>query len=381
MRKGRHATIAPLQWQKIATSQERAKIPRVPVEMPNRPISPRAQAFTSSLSYLASFVLEGPDHSNRLPDRVSELLDTPPAVIARPVLRASDAVLMFLILLGSVSIGIAVFATTAAAIQIACVAVGVTGYVALSICRCIAAVFALTVAMYAAPSILRDTGYCLSRLLPVRLQQQLRMRSLADHRAQVRLMLIVVICLPLVTLIATSIAQRLAGSDSDLTFVTHEMLSSVLVSSVILAVAGILIAWFGPHLYRTRNQIRIKRSVRHFSRGIALRSFIAAWDNPSRRIYDSCRLSRRLSVAHRAIVFTASACFVGAACLLVLVADSCWHALDSTPVPVIVSCLTLTVATLGIVWVWPTAKRMVGFAGSVVDPFLVRDEDEYDYYD
>ncbi|MEM9368654.1 MAG: hypothetical protein AAGD07_21900 [Planctomycetota bacterium] len=326
-------------------------------------------------------MLDSPDHPNRLPNRVLAILHHPPEVIAGPVRRASDGALMFLMLMGSVAIGVAVFTTAAAAIQTICVAASFTSFIALSLCRCVAAVIALTITLFAAPSILRDTGYCLTRLVPNRFQEKLRMRSLEDHRIQVRSMLIILVSLPLVTLMATSVAQRFAGSDAALTFVAHECLSSVLAASIILAVAGIFIAWFGPHLYRTRNQVRIKRAIRHHRRGIALRSFIAAWDNPSRRIYDSCRLSRRLSVAHRAIVFTASACFAGAVCLLVLVADSCWHALESTPLPLIVSSFALATATLGILWVWPTTNRMVDFAGAIVDPFLASDREEFEYFD
>lgn len=138
----------------------------------------------------------------------------------------------------------------------------------------------------------------------------------------------------------------------------------VLLGAACFMAFGIALLTFGHQAFLQTRGRKIRRWLSQCWRGVALRSFIPAWDNQRRPIFESCRASRRLAEAYRSIKLGAAGSFAAAGCLAAMtVGDS------------IVGIVFLVVCVVATISVWPTANRIVDWTKTVVDP-ITGDIDE-----
>jgi len=225
------------------------------------------------------------------------------------------------------------------------------------------------------PSALRSLGIHVRTRTPIALRQRFAMRSLADHQRVLRNVMIVSVVLTLLVVLIGGLAARLetrlfsgAGSSS---LPSDGWFSSIGIEAllfVLFLLAGGLINALSLGIYRRNNARALRRGLRAHHRGVALRSFIPAWDSPLRDIYRSCRLSKRLAHVHRTFSIATIGCFAAAAC---------WAAAISTN-SFIGECLAV-VAMIAVAAQWPTSQRIVAWSGKMIDPFC-EDQDEYEEY-
>ncbi len=211
------------------------------------------------------------------------------------------------------------------------------------------------------PRGLRCFGLHMRRVaIPEFLQKRTRMDSIADHLRQLRTALVVAAAMPVVIMMLHSAVSRITRFELS-TFSSFPMIA---ISLMFLAIgAGV---WFVTlPLYCQSHQRRLRNSLRFYHRGVALRSFISAWDNPSRKIYLSCRLSARLAKVHRISMFAVLCSFSAAA--------SCAALVQSEFFLGEIMCVLSLVAIISL---WPTSHRLVRWSSKVLDP-LCGESEEY----
>lgn len=131
----------------------------------------------------------------------------------------------------------------------------------------------------------------------------------------------------------------------------------LLLLSVLFMLLGCTLSLFGNRVFLNTRGRKLKRWLHACWRGVALRSFIAEWDNQFREIFVSCRASRRLAMAYRSIKLGSAGCFAAAGCLAAITIGE--------SIPGILFLLLSIVATLS---VWPTARGIVDWTKQIVDP-------------
>ncbi|WP_145419140.1 hypothetical protein [Planctomycetes bacterium K23_9] len=139
----------------------------------------------------------------------------------------------------------------------------------------------------------------------------------------------------------------------------------VLLGSAIFLVMGVVMLVFGHQAFLHTRGRKIRRWMNQCWRGVALRSFIPAWDNQRRAIFQSCRASRRLAAAYRSIKLGAAGSFAAAGCLAAMsVGDS------------IVGMAFVAASVVATISIWPTANRIVDWSKSIVDPITGGHDDD-----
>ncbi|WDQ16920.1 hypothetical protein [Rhodopirellula sp. P2] len=225
--------------------------------------------------------------------------------------------------------------------------------------------FVVTIA-YAFPLFSRALGARVRHRFPAWTRRKLRLTNLGAERRFLRVCLIVLAAFPLQTSLAHAVTLRASSDDRLAPLVSPWWFMGL---AIAMLVAGGLVHFQLPRLYLKCRHESLLNGLRHYPRGVALRSFIAQWDNPSRNIYLSCRVSRRVASAHRVGILISAACFSAAGCLFARV-----------ELPWVLDELATVVAMAGIFSLWPTATRMVDWSGLVLDP-LCGDPDEFDEYE
>lgn len=225
--------------------------------------------------------------------------------------------------------------------------------------------FAATTA-YVFPILSRAFGVRVKHWFPLLTRRKLRLSDLATERRALRACLIVLAAFPLQTSLAHSVMLRATRGESSTPFVPAWLF---LLLAVVMMIVGALVHFQLPKIYLKCRFDSLLNGLRHYPRGVALRSFIAQWDNPTREIYTACRVSRRVAWAYRAGILISAACFTAAGCLVARV-ELPW-ALDE---------LGTVIAIASIFSLWPTAVRMVNWSGLVLDP-ICGGPDEFDEYE
>lgn len=213
------------------------------------------------------------------------------------------------------------------------------------------------------PQSVRWLGVQIRRRCPECFSGKNRPDSIAHQLRYLRVWLVALAVLPLAMLglrIGLALIDRdalLAGS------------SSYLLTAAFFCIAlGMSIGVWAAPIYRASHRRRLRHSLRYHHRGVALRSFIAKWDNPSRTIYRSCRLSARVARVHDVQFFGMIGCFAAAGCLAAL-----------THTDSFVGDILCMLSTMAILSQWPTSGRLVRWCGRVLDP-LYTHRDEYIEY-
>ena len=133
----------------------------------------------------------------------------------------------------------------------------------------------------------------------------------------------------------------------------------VLIGSMIFIFFGTLTSWLGNQAFLKTRGRKLRNWLAHCWRGVALRNFIPEWDNPSRPIFYSCRASRRLAMAYRAIRIGAAGCYAAAGCLAATTVGE--------SLPGFLLCIVAAGSTL---MLWPTSTGILEWTKQVVDPIL-----------
>lgn len=219
---------------------------------------------------------------------------------------------------------------------------------------------------YVFPILSRAFGVRVKQWFPIVTRRKLRLSDLATERRALRGCLIVLAAFPLQTSLAHSVMLRSTRGDS----VSHLVPAWCFLSlAIVMMGVGVLVHFRLPKIYLKCRFDSLLNGLRHYHRGVALRSFIAEWDNASREIYTECRVSRRVGWAYRAGVLISAACFTAAGCLVARV-ELPW-ALDE---------LGTVIAIASVFSLWPTADRMVRWSGLVLDP-ICGAPDEFEEYE
>lgn len=213
------------------------------------------------------------------------------------------------------------------------------------------------------PTLGRLAGIPLRQTVPRRTRRYWRIRSLEDHQLTLRIVLLAFVMLPLATLLAYYLIPNPVLPLTDLSW-----WGNVIVSAAFFGL-GLFLYFWTPGAYRRSRRSRIRRSLRFYHRGVAIRSYIAEWDNPKRPIYKTCRISRRIANLHRATTFSIMACWVAASCIAARL-----------PWPGYVNEIIVLLPIAALIPLWPLAKRIVHYSAVVIDPFC-RDREEYVVYD
>ena len=172
----------------------------------------------------------------------------------------------------------------------------------------------------------------------------------------------------LLTLAVCQSASALAGYfffSSSAPLEVFSRWSPVLVGSAMFLTLGIFVLVFGHVAFLQTRGRKVRDWLRNCWRGVALRSFIPAWDNARRPIFDSCRASRRLAAAYRSIKMGAAGCFAAGGCLAAMSVGNS-----------MLGIAMLAVSIVATVSVWPTATRIVNWTKVVVDPISGHTEDD-----
>lgn len=199
--------------------------------------------------------------------------------------------------------------------------------------------------------------------LPAKVKKILEMPSMEGELKMLRVAVIVSASLPCLVSLLSSLGPLLSTG-------LPEMGRAAAFSFgwVAMMLSGLTIWICGVSTFREVRAKFLRNSLRFHHRGVALRSFISEWDSPGREIYQSCRLSRRISRAHSAVFLTTIACFSLAGCLAGFVESSA-HLGE----------LMGLVSLAAILVMWPTPSRLVAWCGQVLDKFC-GDREEYDIY-
>lgn len=131
----------------------------------------------------------------------------------------------------------------------------------------------------------------------------------------------------------------------------------LLLGSVFFLFLGCFVTMLGNRVFLNTRGRKLKSWLHACWRGVALRSFIADWDNQFRPIFDSCRASRRLAMAYRSIRLGSAACYAAAGCLAAMTIGE--------SIPGFLFLLISIVATFS---VWPSARAIVDWTKEIVDP-------------
>ncbi|NND98947.1 MAG: hypothetical protein HKN47_16645 [Pirellulaceae bacterium] len=129
-------------------------------------------------------------------------------------------------------------------------------------------------------------------------------------------------------------------------------------SAGFIALGGCVLM-IGQQVFLQTRGRKLRRWLSKARRGVALRSFIPEWDNQYRPIFESCRSSRRLAAAYRAIQIGAASCFAAAGCIAAMTIGES-----------IVGVFMLGVSVAATLSVWPTALRIVRWTKDVIDPIV-----------
>lgn len=221
----------------------------------------------------------------------------------------------------------------------------------------------IAITLFIVPTGLRSLGIRIKNRMPEKLAHRSRMNSVADHLKFSRIALAVAVALPLLVILAD---QLLSGLDDSFSR-PIDWLRTLSIAVACFLAAGV-IRWRGLSFYRQSHAASLIQSLRAHHRGVALRSFIAQWDNPAREIYRSCRLSNRLAVVHRTLFVTVLGLLSASACLAALVSTRYY-----------VGEALCGIAILAIAVQWPTSHRLVVWSGKMIDPFC-EDEEEYEEF-
>ncbi len=129
-----------------------------------------------------------------------------------------------------------------------------------------------------------------------------------------------------------------------------------------LLILGLLLLASGTRIFLGTLGRSIKKDIGGDASRVQLMDFIAEWDNPGRRIFTTCRYSRRIGYAHRSILWATASCFTLAGITAVTLSDDYW----------IGELLTLNsiVCTLAL---WPTPPRLVRWTTSILKTVGVDD--------
>lgn len=184
--------------------------------------------------------------------------------------------------------------------------------------------------------------------------------------AQLKLLRIAIAIGLLLPILASLIHASVPRIDREIPLIGNQLL--FLFGWLAFMLGGFTVWISSVSAYRESQEEKIRASLRFHHRGVALRSFISEWDNTSRDIYRSCRLSRRLAAAHRTIFLTIVACFSMAGCLAAL-ADTQFY----------VGELLTVGSAIAIAMLWPTPSRLVHWSAEVLDPYCA-DREEYEEY-
>jgi hypothetical protein len=215
------------------------------------------------------------------------------------------------------------------------------------------------------PTLGRYSGLPLRRSIPRRISRWLRMHSLADHRRGLRRVLLVMVTIPFLTASLQALTHFLLAPG--LQRPSQPLLTALM--TVSFFVLGVFFYYWIPRAYRRTRSAKIRRSLRFYHRGVALRSFIPQWDNPDRPIYKACRISRRLANLHRASIFSIAACFSAAGSLM-----ASWDG------PLLIGQAVSLICILAMIPLWPIAGRIVNWSATIIDPFC-RDTEEYEIFE
>ncbi|MEM1224267.1 MAG: hypothetical protein AAGJ40_01155 [Planctomycetota bacterium] len=214
------------------------------------------------------------------------------------------------------------------------------------------------------PQLTRYLGVRARTRIGLQYRRKYRLRHIEGHLRNLRIFIGFACLVPLIAYWSHSVIRVF-----DPSWMPEPAVAVPLVGAVILLVAvGLTIQHAGPTVYSRMRAREIKRGLSHYYRGVSLRSVIPQWDSPKRPIYRTCRMSRRLANAHRAIFVIAAACFSLAGCLSALVRTD-----------VYVAEVGVLIALALIVSLWPTTHRLVRYSARVIDPYC-RSKDEYEEF-
>lgn len=284
---------------------------------------------------------------------------------ASAVKQSSRSMAMSLAAVGAIALAISFVCVVTETIQLLSVLSSLSGTaIALANWGIASLLFVATFA-YAFPVFSRGLGTRVKHRFPAWTRRRLRLSNLGEERRFLRMCLVVLATLPVQASLAHAVMLRVSIDEGS------SLVSPwwFLAGAILMMVAGLFVHFRLPKLYLKYRCDSLLNGLRRYRRGVALRSFIAQWDNPSRNIYLSCRVSRRVASAYRAGILISAACFTAAGCLLARV-DLPW-ALGE---------LFAALAIAGVLSLWPTATRMVHWSGLVLDP-LCGDPDDYDEYE
>jgi hypothetical protein len=186
------------------------------------------------------------------------------------------------------------------------------------------------------------------------------MNSIADHLHQLRTAMVVTAAMPVIIMMLHSAVSRITRFE----LTTFSAIPMIAISLALSAI-GASVWYVTLPLYRETNRRRLRNSLRFHHRGVALRSFISAWDNPSRKIYQSCRLSARLAKVHRISMATVLCSFSAAGCCAALVQSKFF-----------VGEIMCVLSLVAIASLWPTSHRLVQWSSKILDP-LCGEPEEY----
>ncbi|MCC9656035.1 hypothetical protein LOC70_09510 [Rhodopirellula sp. JC737] len=267
---------------------------------------------------------------------------------------------------GSLALSLAFACVVTETIQLLLVLSSVSGATISVLNAVVATTLVIGISLFVFPLFARAFGVRVKHRYPAIARRKLQLSNLAVERRFLRASLIALAMFPLQTSLAHSVSLRASVREGLAPWLSPWWMFGL---AVVALVAGGLIHWQMPHLYRQARFDSLLNGLRHYPRGVALRSFIAQWDNPSRNIYESCRVSRRIAWAYRSALLISAACFSAAGCLLARV-----------ELPWMLDELVTAISIAAVLALWPTAGRMVVWSGLVLDP-ICGDPDEFDEYE
>lgn len=209
----------------------------------------------------------------------------------------------------------------------------------------------------------RSLGIRRKDLRPLLWKRSMAWTSMAAQLKLLRIAIAVGLLLPI---LASLIHASVPRIDRDVPPIGYHLL--FLFGWLAFMLGGFTVWISSVSSYRELQQDNLRTSLRFHHRGVALRSFISEWDNTSRDIYRTCRLSRRLAAAHRSIFLATVACFSMAGCLSAL-----------SDIQFYVGELLTIASVISIGLLWPTPSRLVNWSAEVLDPFCA-DQEEYEEY-